>query len=124
MSLFARPWWSSSRVLGVAAVIAGFGLIAWPEQYHNPSYRVLFHYITPTQAGIGWVLVGVLSIVATGRLSIAVLGSALIGWGLGFADAAWDQPRSGSPLGWVWHVAFGIAVLRTLVASGPSRMRS
>lgn len=119
-----RAWWSSSRVLGVTAVIAGLGLAAWPERYDNPSYRVLFHYLTARQAGIVWVVVGLVSIFAVGRLSICLLGSSLIGWGLGLAIAAWTYPRSGSPLGWVWFVGLGAAVLRTLVMSGPERMRS
>lgn len=121
--LFRHPWWSSSRVLGVAACIVGFGLMAWPDRYTNPSFRVLFAYLTPRQAGLIWAAIGVLSIVAVGRWSIVLLGTALLGWGLGLGAAALGD-GSGSPLGWVWFVGFGLAVLRTLAVSGPARMRS
>lgn len=121
-------WMKAARLFGFTAIIIGSGLAIWPQSYSNPSYRVLFTYIGPRQAGLVWIAVGLVAVTFLADWATVLISTAMIGWGLGLGAAALisadGQPHAGSPLGWLWFVAFGLAMLRTLVILGPDRMRT
>lgn len=118
-----------TRLFGGTAIVVGLGMAIWPDRYDNPAYRVLFSYIPARAAGVAWVVVGAIALAGLGALSSAILATALIGWGLGLGAASLMPPphgeqAAGSPLGWLWFVVFGLAILRTMVILGPDRMRT
>ena len=127
---------TAPRIIGGTACVSAFGLIVWPDLYANPVYRVLFAFVTPRQAGFLWLAAALPAMVRATAWTIALLGTALLGWGLGFGAAALlplgaylpDHPPpahpSGSPLGWVWFVGFGLVILRNLVHFGPRQIGS
>lgn len=126
-----QRWWNRfvlwavpARIIAMAAVVAGLGLLSFPGDYSNPAYRVMFQHATPRQFGLMWLALGAVLLYRVSAWSIAFLGSALIGWGLGFAASAWTEPRSGSRFGWVWFVAFGMLCLRQLAHRGADWIRS
>lgn len=117
-------WLTAARVFGFTAIITGAGMVTRPERYDNPAYRVLFSHATARQTGVAWIIVGVLCAAIIADWTSVLIGSALLGWGTGLGFAALTDPPSGSPLGWLWFVAFGGAILRNVVVMGPDRMRT